>query len=240
MLWGLPSQWGPRQEYGRSSFIWEGPRGSPRGAGGRPCLPVWEMQQTWVRSSVGKVPRRRAWRPPPVFWPGESHGQRSLWGCSQGVAQSQTRLKRLRAQHARTHARTLARSLGDSDTGEGQGDGQSREGGAAVSGRLRGSAGRAPGSPQGRGPGSYPAVPVPHLGGVSGGVTALGSITPGGVEPPFRSVPDDASPASAPPAPVLRSYHHPSNQALTVSQAPARGLPWAGSPPSLQMRKQAD
>ena len=25
-----------------------------------------------------------------VFWPGESHGQRSLMGCSQGVAQSWT------------------------------------------------------------------------------------------------------------------------------------------------------
>ena len=171
-----------------------------------------------------------AWRIP---WTEEPVGLQSG-----GRTESDTAEETSRA--ARTHARTLARSLGDSDTGEGQGDGQSREGGAAVSGRLRGSAGRAPGSPQGRGPGSYPAVPVPHLGGVSGGVTALGSITPGGVEPPFRSVPDDASPASAPPAPVLRSYHHPSNQALTVSQAPARGLPWAGSPPSLQMRKQAE
>ena len=32
----------------------------------------------WVR----KVPWRRAWRPPPVFLPGESHGQRSLVGQS--------------------------------------------------------------------------------------------------------------------------------------------------------------
>ena len=28
---------------------------------------------------VGKIPWRRAWRLTPVFWPGESHGQRSLW-----------------------------------------------------------------------------------------------------------------------------------------------------------------
>ena len=38
---------------------------------------------------------RRKWQPTPVFLPGESHGQRSLVGCSHGVAQSWTRLKRL-------------------------------------------------------------------------------------------------------------------------------------------------
>ena len=31
---------------------------------------------------VGKIPWRRAWKPPPVFFPGESHGQRSLGGYS--------------------------------------------------------------------------------------------------------------------------------------------------------------
>ena len=30
----------------------------------------------------GKIPWRRAWQPIPVFLPGESHGQRSLAGCS--------------------------------------------------------------------------------------------------------------------------------------------------------------
>ena len=29
-----------------------------------------------------KIPWRRAWQPTPVFWPGESHGQRSLAGYS--------------------------------------------------------------------------------------------------------------------------------------------------------------
>ena len=38
---------------------------------------------------------RRKWQPTPVFLPGESQGQRSLVGCSLGVAQSQTWLKRL-------------------------------------------------------------------------------------------------------------------------------------------------
>ena len=31
---------------------------------------------------VGKIPWMRAWRPTPVFLPGESQGQRSLAGCS--------------------------------------------------------------------------------------------------------------------------------------------------------------
>ena len=30
----------------------------------------------------GKIPWRRGWQPTPVFWPGESHGQRSLAGGS--------------------------------------------------------------------------------------------------------------------------------------------------------------
>ena len=31
---------------------------------------------------VGKIPGRRKWQPIPIFLPGESHGQRSLGGCS--------------------------------------------------------------------------------------------------------------------------------------------------------------
>ena len=31
---------------------------------------------------VGKIPWRRVWQATPVFLPGESHGQRSLAGCS--------------------------------------------------------------------------------------------------------------------------------------------------------------
>ena len=46
---------------------------------------------------VGKTPWRRAWRPTPVFLPGESLGQRSLAGYPgvHSVAMSRTRLKRL-------------------------------------------------------------------------------------------------------------------------------------------------
>ena len=31
---------------------------------------------------VGKIPWIREWQPTPVFFPGESHGQRNLWGYS--------------------------------------------------------------------------------------------------------------------------------------------------------------
>ena len=40
------------------------------------------MQETWVRSQVGKIPWRRIWQPTPVFLPGKLHGQRSLVGYS--------------------------------------------------------------------------------------------------------------------------------------------------------------
>ena len=40
------------------------------------------MQETWVRSSVWKMPRRREWRSTPVFLPRESQEQRSLVGYS--------------------------------------------------------------------------------------------------------------------------------------------------------------
>ena len=39
---------------------------------GRPAFDIW----------VGKIPWRRERLPAPVFWPGESHGQRSLVGYS--------------------------------------------------------------------------------------------------------------------------------------------------------------
>ena len=46
------------------------------------------MQETWVRSWVGKIPWRRKWQSTPGLLPGKSHGQRSLvgyspWGCKE-------------------------------------------------------------------------------------------------------------------------------------------------------------
>ena len=54
--------------------------------GGRSCKEPTSQYKRLKRHSfeywVGKIPRRRAWPPTPVFLPGESHGQRSLAGCS--------------------------------------------------------------------------------------------------------------------------------------------------------------
>ena len=44
---------------------------------------------------LGKIPRRRAWQPTPVFLPGESHGQKSLADHSSWVIKSRTWLKQL-------------------------------------------------------------------------------------------------------------------------------------------------
>ena len=39
-----------------------------------------ETEEVWVLSLVKKIPWRREWLLTPVFWPGESHGQKSLVG----------------------------------------------------------------------------------------------------------------------------------------------------------------
>ena len=43
---------------------------------------VQELWETVLIPGVRKIPWRRAWQPTPVFLLGESHGQRSLAGCS--------------------------------------------------------------------------------------------------------------------------------------------------------------
>ena len=55
--------------------------GFPGGASGKEA--AWQCGRLrrcefdpWVR----KIPWKRKWQPTPIFWPGESHGQRSLAG----------------------------------------------------------------------------------------------------------------------------------------------------------------
>ena len=48
------------------------------------------MQDTQVQCLGWKDPWRRAWLPTPVFFPGESHGQRSLAGYSPWFAELDT------------------------------------------------------------------------------------------------------------------------------------------------------
>ena len=45
----------------------------------RICLQFW---RPGFNPQIGKISRRRAWHPTPVFLPGDSHGQRSLAGYS--------------------------------------------------------------------------------------------------------------------------------------------------------------
>ena len=41
------------------------------------------LQETWVRSLVGKMPWR-AWQPTPVFFPhGQEPGRYNPWGCKE-------------------------------------------------------------------------------------------------------------------------------------------------------------
>ena len=46
---------------------------------------------------------RRKWQPTPVFLPGESQGRGAWWAAVYGVAQSQTRMKRLSSSSSRLH-----------------------------------------------------------------------------------------------------------------------------------------
>ena len=54
--------------------------GLPRWLGGKES--ACQCRRHGFDPWVGKIPWRRVWQPTPVFWPGESHGQRCLVGYS--------------------------------------------------------------------------------------------------------------------------------------------------------------
>ena len=57
--------------------------GFPGGASGKePTCQCRRHKRCRFIPWVGKIPWRRTWQPAPVFMPRESHGQRSLVGCS--------------------------------------------------------------------------------------------------------------------------------------------------------------
>ena len=58
-----------------------------------------ETEETQVQSLGQEDPLEKGMAITPVFSPGESHGQRSLEGCSPWVAKSWTRLKQLSRSH---------------------------------------------------------------------------------------------------------------------------------------------
>ena len=56
-------------------------KGFPGGASGKEtACQGRRCERHGFNAWVGKISWRRAWQPTPVFWPGESHGQRSLGG----------------------------------------------------------------------------------------------------------------------------------------------------------------
>ena len=65
--------------------------------GGLQSMGSLEVRHDWATSLslFTFMNWRRKWQPTPVFLPGESQGQGSLWAAIYGVAQSRTRLKRL-------------------------------------------------------------------------------------------------------------------------------------------------
>ena len=67
------------------------------------------MQETLGQEDpwVGKIPWRREWLPTPLFFPGESQGQRSLAATVHGVAESET-TKRLSGASLVTQGKELA------------------------------------------------------------------------------------------------------------------------------------
>ena len=67
--------------------------------------PTCQCRRHGLNSWVGKVPWRRAWQAPPVFLPGESHGQKSLVTVHR-VALSRTWLKWL-SKHAPSYLRVV-------------------------------------------------------------------------------------------------------------------------------------
>ena len=71
---------------------WHRNRDFPGSASGKePTCWCRRPKRHWFYPWVRKIPWRRAWKPIPVFLPGETHGQRSL-----RVTKSQTQLKWLR------------------------------------------------------------------------------------------------------------------------------------------------
>ena len=68
--------------------------GFPSGASGKdPACQCRRYKRHRFDPWAVKIPWRRKWQPTPVFWPGESHGQR--WATVNMVTKSLTLLKRL-------------------------------------------------------------------------------------------------------------------------------------------------
>ena len=69
--------WKPWKTFSWRVLFW---LGFPDGASGKE--PAYQCRKRGFDPWVGKIPWRGAWQPTPVFFPGETHGQKSLAGYS--------------------------------------------------------------------------------------------------------------------------------------------------------------
>ena len=72
---------------------------------------IWQFRRHAFDPWVEKIPWRRKWQPPPVFLPGESHGQKSLTGCSPWGHKEVEMTEQLSTQWAWASIVTWANSL---------------------------------------------------------------------------------------------------------------------------------
>ena len=79
-------------------ILWAGEPGRLQSMGSRTVGHDWATSL----SLFSFMHWRRKWQPTPVFLPGESQGRGAWWAAVYGVAQSQTRLKRLSSSSSST------------------------------------------------------------------------------------------------------------------------------------------
>ena len=65
------------------------------------------MQESQDQSLGQEDPLEKGWQPTPVFWPGGSHGQRSLVGYSPWALKESDTTKQLTHTHTHTHTHTV-------------------------------------------------------------------------------------------------------------------------------------
>ena len=83
-LGGLPSMGSHRVGHDWSDLAAYVGKGFPSSSAVKYLPAIQETQEMWVRSLGWEdPPKRRAWKPTPVFLPGETHRQRSLGGGEQ-------------------------------------------------------------------------------------------------------------------------------------------------------------
>ena len=80
---GVCSPWGHKESDTTERLNWTGLMGFPSGSMVKNPPAMQKIQKPRFDPWVRKIPWKRKWQPTPVFFPGESHGQRSLTGFNE-------------------------------------------------------------------------------------------------------------------------------------------------------------